>query len=425
MKIALVYSFEDSSWFSCTIIVRNLIKAYELEFGEKNIIHVNYSRDRAVSIEDLKKIEDKEILKIIFIDHKPTPIDFLIQFKKLNENSFNEKEYIIHVFGDYPLYLVEWRSVNEYLEGLAVKYICASKKQKKFIEKFVKQDSIVFVSPFPVEADDFYRNEKEGDLVRNKLKIKNELLFLYTGRLSYQKRIVDLIEQFGIALKSKNIPIDSKLVLVGNIDQLGIFYLGYEKLTGEYFREISKAITTLGKFSDQVIYIGEVSNKELLGYYNAADLYISLSTYHDEDYGMSVAEALSCGTPSIITNWAGYQSFQIEDRKEYCELVPVQLSKNLPEIDFDSLQEHMKNFEPNRIERNQMSKDYHSCLSVGDCAKNLGKIVKASSMKYEGGTELMVNLTNEQFLRGTEMFKKQNSMEYNSRYYKVYDVYAE
>ena len=425
MKIALVYSFEESSWFSCTIILRNLIKAYELEFGEKNIIHVNYSRQRAVNTEDLKKIIPDEVEKIIFIDHKPTPIDFLIQFKKYNEISFTEKEYIIHIFGDYPLYLVEWRSVNEYLEDLPVKYICASKKQKKFIEKFVKQEEIVFVSPFPVDKKDFYRNEKAGELVRSQLNIKKELLILYTGRLSYQKRIVDLIEQFGIALNNKTIPENAKLVLVGNIDQLGIFYLGYEKLPGEYFREISKSINSLGKFSNQVIYVGEVENKELLGYLNAADLYVSLSTYHDEDYGMSVAEALSCGTPTIITNWAGYQSFQIKEKENYCGLVPVQLSKSLPDIDFNFFQNLLESFKTKKINREEMSLDYQGYLSINYCAQNLGRIARAPSFKYEAGTELMISLTNEQFLRGSELFKKQSLMEFNTKYYKVYDVYAE
>ena len=45
MKTGVVYSFQDSSWFSVTKIVSNLLKSYESAIGKENIVPINYSTD--------------------------------------------------------------------------------------------------------------------------------------------------------------------------------------------------------------------------------------------------------------------------------------------------------------------------------------------------------------------------------------------
>lgn len=53
-----------------------------------------------------------------------------------------------------------------------------------------------------------------------------------------------------------------------------------------------------------VLYIGKVKIKELVSYYNAADLVIVPSIY-EEGFGRVILEALSCGTPVIASNRGG------------------------------------------------------------------------------------------------------------------------
>ena len=79
-------------------------------------------------------------------------------------------------------------------------------------------------------------------------------------------------------------------------------------------------------FQDNIRYLGQFGSRTLRGLYNAADMYLSLSLHHDEDYGMSPAEALCSGTPCALTSWGGYSSFVHEDKaKNAVTLIDVAL----------------------------------------------------------------------------------------------------
>ena len=53
--------------------------------------------------------------------------------------------------------------------------------------------------------------------------------------------------------------------------------------------------------SNKIIYLGNVSDKHKMAvYYNVADVYINLSV--EETFGLTTAEAMACGTPSIVMN---------------------------------------------------------------------------------------------------------------------------
>lgn len=425
MKVALVYSFAQSSWFSCTIINKNIRKAYDELLGEENIIHLHYGHDRKVSTKDIKYMISENVEKIIFIDHKPTPINFLENLFKLNEGTTFDPEYIIHVFGDYPLYLREWRSVNEILEGKRVKYICASAKQKNFVEKFIKQNEIIFVCPFPVETKQFRFDHSKRELMRENLGIKpHEVVFLYTGRLSYQKRIKELIVNFKECLRSQKINNDSKLVIVGECDSLGFPYLDQMHLEGEYFRVLDTETREDPALMDKIILTGSIKNRLLNDYYNLADYYVSLSTYHDEDYGMSVAEAGCSGLPLVLTNWAGYFSFQLSDHKDFCELINVELTKGLPHFDNLEVQSAIEKMSKSSHSHEEISRVYRENFSVEACALKLGKILTLASVEYECGTDFMVQLTNQQFIKNNLMFVSETTKEFNNIYSRAYDVYA-
>ena len=426
MKVALIYSFEESEWFSCTVISKNLRKAYSELFGEENLIHIDYTRRREVSASDLRRIEEENIEKIIFIDHKPTPINFLKQLFRNEDKKADPKECIIHVFGDYPLYLTEWRTVNEILLGKKVKYVCASWKQKKYLGKYISQDEMVYVAPFPVDSKQFNYNPEKREILRQELGIDlQDKVMIYTGRLSYQKRISELIDLFLSSIRDGKIEKNNKLLIIGKYDLLGLQYLSYTQIFGEYFRDVDKVLAKYPGLEDHVIFEGEIENSKLNDYYNLADYYVSLSTYHDEDYGMSVAESLCSGLPALLTNWAGYFSFQLKEKKEYCPLIPVSLGKYKPNIDMTVAESKLMEILKLEYNREEVSRLYQDNFSISACAKILKRIINSKSHLYEGPTELMIQLTNEQFLKGNEIFRLETNREFNSFYFKAYDVYAE
>ncbi len=422
MKVAIVYSFKPSEWFSCTIINKNLRAAYESIYDE--IMYIDYTRKRTVEEEDLKALAESGIEKIIFIDHIPTPVDFLLKLKKFEPECFERLEYTIHVFGDFPLYMPEWRSVFELLEDMPVKFIAASKKQKLFVEKFIPQKDIIFVSPFPVGESEFSYDAKKREGFRTELGLKNETVFLYTGRLTYQKRITDMIEIFCEQLIAGKIARDSYFYIVGGVDTLGVPYLGVSQLLGEYYRQIQKTLAKYSDVSDRVILTGRVENSDLKKYYCMADCYLSLSTYHDEDYGMSVAEALCSGLPAILTNWAGYQSFQLSERPELCRLVDTRLEQDLPQFDREQAKGLLADFK-STFNREEISKLYLENFGVNACAQKLKEIQDTKFESFKGSSPFMKRVTNEQFLRGMEVFKNELNREFNDLYFEAYDVYAQ
>ena len=83
------------------------------------------------------------------------------------------------------------------------------------------------------------------------------------------------------------------------------------------------------KIKSKIIFQPFAPLEDLKTIYNACDCFVSLSTYHDEDYGMSVIEALSCGLPLVLSDWAGYSGFQSRavDAIKYvdCKLDPLVL----------------------------------------------------------------------------------------------------
>ena len=422
-KIALVYSFQESDWFSCTVICRNLITAYELAYGKENVLHIDYTRYREVSVNDLKLIFTEKIDRLIFIDHKPTPITFIERLMSVKSDKTSWPEMTVHVFGDYPLYLTEWRSFNQIMKGLRVKYITASERQANYLANYVAQKELIQVSPFPVDTQKFRYKEGNGEL-RAKLKIaKDAQIFIYTGRLSYQKRIVELVSTFLSCKRDKKIGENSYLILIGECDNLGQPYLSYTQLQGEYYRSIQHILEEYDDISDSVILTGNLKNDVLVEYYNTANAFISFRTYHDEDYGMSVAEALCCGLPLILTDWAGYYSFNFKEIKDQLIFVPVKLGKELPVLDENDLQNAIQNFSNKEINCKEIENTAKKYLSIEAVSERLKKIGDISVPAYEGGTDVMVQMTNEQYLRHNEFLRSETTREFNHFYYKVYDAY--
>jgi glycosyltransferase involved in cell wall biosynthesis len=64
---------------------------------------------------------------------------------------------------------------------------------------------------------------------------------------------------------------------------------------------------------------------------------VNLSVHNDEDYGMSVAEALCSGIPAILTDWGGLASFRLEQMPEASTYIPVQIGERNKLIDYASV----------------------------------------------------------------------------------------
>lgn len=137
-----------------------------------------------------------------------------------------------------------------------------------------------------ISMRDEWRNE-----VRSKLSIaKDTIVFGYTGRITRDKGLNELIEAFKIFNATYE---DSVLLLVGDFDNEGTIRPELRKWAEE---------------SSSVAFTGWTPHAEM--YYAAMDVFCSLS--YREGFGLVVIEAAGMGLPGIVTNVPGQRDTIID-----------------------------------------------------------------------------------------------------------------
>ncbi len=425
MKIALLYSFKESSWFSCTKIVKNLLDSYDLAFKDDEILRLNYSDTLSASesLELRGKILEEKPDKLVFLDHRPHPVYLLNSIFRVNTKYNPEIDF--HIFGDFTLMFSQWMGIDRLLKDKKVRFFCASDAQVSLVKKFFdNENQYIKKIPFPVSSKEFFHKENSNCKIREELSIEGDAtVLLYTGRLSLQKKTLDLLDKFDQAINNGLIPDDTYLLLAGEFDSLGFSFGDVYHHFGEFFRSFDRKLNNLSKKTrERIKYLGKVDNKLLNNYYNTANVYVSFSTYHDEDYGMSVAEAGIAGMPLLLTDWAGFKSF---NRGEYCELIPTKLGRFEPEIYKDIALEKLVKVvtEYKTFDRKKISQDFIDNNSVEAVANLLGKYSKEVATPFNGFNPFLYRISRVSMLEQHTFFDP-NSKSLNQYYYEVYDVYA-
>ncbi len=331
-KIACVFSFKMSSWVSCQKIVFNLHKAYQLNL-DLDLQNFNYSSDQTPQeiLFSAKAIIAYRPDTIVIMDHKPHPLYILQLILPYLET---RPRIIFHVFGDFTLYFTHWDKLGKFLVGHPVDFIVASERQKAMMDKFLPDNCKSFVCPFPVNKTEFSYRPELRKAQRSEWGIQDEdFAFVFSGRLSRQKRIHTLLKTFHDFLIQTG-AINSHLFLYGNADNVADQFMAKWETEGEYFRTINKIYRGFPtQVQAKIHFMGSVPNAELRAVYQGADILVNLSVHNDEDYGMSVAEAQCSGLPAITTDWGGLASFRYEEMPEASLFVPVKIGKRAKVID--------------------------------------------------------------------------------------------
>ncbi len=386
-KIALIYDFKDSAWVSCRTITDNLRKAYGA-IPSFDLFNFDYSNKKLIVDLQLiaKEIAEKKIDRVVILDHKPHAYKLLKELYQVQKT--HGIEIVFHIYGDFTLQAKEWNKSESLLKAYKVHLVCASTNQQNLVQKFFKQQDIVSVCHFPVDTDFFKYSENLRAEYRKKLDLGDDChAFLYTGRISFLKNVIKLIEAYTkfILLTKSN----SKLYIAGCFDDIGVPFLGIRHGSGKIQSYLLALIENNNKMiGEKIFYIGNFEQKDLLGLYNMADTYVSLSCYNDEDYGMAPIEALCTGSKGILTDWGGYHDFYNE---ELCNLIQTVIGE--AKIDFSaketisaflSAQKRPKN------NREEAQSYYHQKFSISEAAKLISEIEINS--KFEGLTPLMNDL---------------------------------
>lgn len=221
----------------------------------------------------------------------------------------------IHIYGNPIKRMKRLYKSNLDLAPWNLTFVVGSSVQQQVFENILNDPKNVNYVPF-IPPGRYHYNEQQARKWKEDNNFQDQKLFLYSGRISFQKNVQHLMELFSIHTKTNP---KSRLIIAGAPDNLNwreIPRANYNNYAGEVFFE---KLQTLQNAGVPVTYLGRLQFAELMEVYNGCDHFVSLSTADGEDFGLSVAEALSVGLPCSLSAWGGY--------KEFNSLTQVKLSQ--------------------------------------------------------------------------------------------------
>ena len=420
-KLGILFNFQSSTWISCNSILTNLLESYK-QTNLNNDQLLFHDKMSLTEISNLaNKIIENEYTHLAFIDHRTLPCSLLLEIFNLTKKLPN---IFVHIYGDFILNRNHWYESDNLLRNFKVKFICASTAQSNLVKNFInspESDLILSTIPFPVSSAFNFSTDLRVR-AREQYKLNNEdLNICYTGRISIQKNVLDLITNFSIV--SELIP-NAKLFLAGPFDDIGVPYIGLSRrpLTMEY--EFYLLIEKLPQHvKNKIFYVGNLHEKELIKFYHAADLYISFSTHNDEDFGMSPAEAICLGLPLVLSNWGGFADFK-KNLPKLVDLVRVEIghqhikpSKNHKKIVLKTLLKNNIFSSGERARHSKLAKSFYDINIVSNLVK---KLILSETELFPGFNSFFYSTIVETDKHGP--FQSENHG-YSELYSKLYDCY--
>lgn len=120
---------------------------------------------------------------------------------------------------------------------------------------------------------------------------------LYVGRVNKEKGVEDMIN----ALK----------ILVLEFPNVRLYIVGSDQKGGMYIEQLKELASKLG-VEKNVIFVGPIPNREILGYYQKASVFL-FASHGGEGIPRSVLEAMACGVSVVATRIAGTPEAVIDD----------------------------------------------------------------------------------------------------------------
>lgn len=145
-----------------------------------------------------------------------------------------------------------------------------------------------------------YQSEEPSEAVMDKYRAKynlakNDQVIVFVGRLSREKGVDQVIKALEF------LPSNTKLLVVGATLSTG-------RINDSFSLELKQLS---GKYKSRIIYIGYVSQSEMQYIYRLGKFAV-LPSMWDEPAGLTMIEAMACGTVVITTNAGGIPEYTEE-----------------------------------------------------------------------------------------------------------------
>jgi glycosyltransferase involved in cell wall biosynthesis len=428
-QVALIVAATKPYWVSCQSISANLRKAYQHAFGDAVRFFENDTSWGVWKVAQVAKaIFAARPNRLVFLDHPPHP-DRLLQELRSVYGTQPLPPLYFHIYGDFTLYTPSWLAIEKLLRSMQTCFVCASERQGRLVGNLMVPAGrkSISVCAFPVNTQFFRFDKALRQKTRKRLDIPpDEHVFMYSGRMSLQKNVVPMVQQF--IASTARLRVSSRLLLAGFFDDLGAPFFGIHQTKGQFFQIWSHFIKNLpAQQRKRIVYLGNLSGSELVAHYNASDIGLSLSLHHDEDFGMAPVEALCTGSRMILSDWGGYAAFR--DQEGFCTTVPVRVplrgsSGFVTQKDFSrEILRHLQ--QPLDVHaRAQCARRFSERFAVEAIAKQIQQIHEIRLKKFAGfGTNMRNHAQATQFARfsGGALFPR--GMRLDGLYRDIYRPY--
>lgn len=311
-KLIVLKSLEPHFWFSCQIIEEQVIMALEDSDIDYELVPIDKVLNEQ-SLQHILELSKNFYPQFYFLSDD---LDFSSICESLSPIS--KADFLFPIYGNMTVRQKRWLELESILTnktGIRTLLLAASPRSKEQVDKFLVGPKSSLLR-FPMELDNFGKKIERSDE-------KGDSKIIYAGRLTAQKNILDLMETFLQALRYQP---NLELHIAGSFHPRGYHLHGYG-IDPEKFKERFDQLIEAS--NEKIFFHGFLEQGELLSLFSRMDAFCSVSTYHDEDYGVSAVQASLSGLKLILSDWGGHSGIADD-----ALLIPLHIDKMLiPRID--------------------------------------------------------------------------------------------
>lgn len=269
-------------WASVRYIQERLINIFGLfKDHEIQVIYLKHEQKSIVEISD-RNFEGAYICYLTYMNHLE---DIFSENPSLLHP---QNEHFIWTFGNITHYPHLWLKRLILLQKQRVCFVCASRSAEEQL-KNIFSGAETYVLPYFVDTPkQSAKNYSETE----------PYVFAYGGRFVRSKGVDILLESF-FKLSQKYLNI--RLILYGEAHYRNYILHGIHQVPMIMNHAVQRALIK----SPQLNWVKGLTPEDFERELGKINCYVSLSTYHDEDFGISLRQAYYSGARLLGTYWGG------------------------------------------------------------------------------------------------------------------------